>query len=85
MQEFTKAIDHLTIFTENKLKMEVEELQKKFSEASQLRNELESERQQRRQLQEQMSFTIGYLMETDPAKKAEISRRLIENGRYLPK
>lgn len=85
LQEFTKAIDHLTIFTENKLKMEVEELQKKFSEASQLRNELESERQQRRQLQEQMSFTIGYLMETDPAKKAEISRRLIENGRYLPK
>jgi hypothetical protein len=42
-QEYVKAIDHLTIFTENKLRAEVKELQSKLGMESKLRDELKKE------------------------------------------
>ena len=41
--EYVKAIDHLTIFTENKLRAEVKELQSKLGMESKLRDELKKE------------------------------------------
>jgi uncharacterized protein YPO0396 len=45
-----------------------------------MQSELDAKDAQLRQVQEQMALVMMYLMENDPDKKAEISRKLIEKG-----
>jgi integrase len=47
-------------------------------------SKLEASEERYHRLQEQSSLMMQYMMETDPKKKAAISRQLIEKG-YLPK
>jgi hypothetical protein len=46
--------------------------------------QLEQSQQTIRLMQEQMGLMMAYVTETDPKKKAEISRKLIEKG-YMPR
>jgi integrase len=61
--------------------MDVGSMQEKTSD---MHSELEAKDVQLRQMQEQMALVMMYLMENDPDKKAEISRKLLEKG-YMPK
>jgi len=49
-----------------------------------IQSQIEQKDLQLRSMQEQMGLAISYMMEKDPEKKAEISRKLIEKG-YMPK
>jgi integrase len=70
---FRKIEPHLTY-------MDVGSMQEKTSD---MQSELDAKDAQLRQVQEQMALVMMYLMENDPDKKAEISRKLIAKG-YVP-